>query len=121
MANGSVRAPDLWLDGKFAGALNSRTLGDLATLSREELLRVTRAACCGRHREFHPDQPRLQRRPKGGPRPNAGRPPKGAAKRIKLSLTLTSRTVELIDARRGERTRGEYLDSLALDDPPSSS
>ncbi len=112
---------DLWLDGKFAGALNSRTLGDLATLSREELLRVTRAACCGRHREFQPDQPRLQRRPKGGPRPNAGRPPKGAAKRIKLSLTLTGRTVELIDARRGERTRGEYLDSLVLDDQPSSS
>jgi hypothetical protein len=42
-------------------------------------------------------------------------------KRIKLSLTLTGRTVELIDARRGERTRGEYLDSLMLDDPPSSS
>jgi len=37
MANGSVRAPDLWLDGKFAGALNSRTLSDLAPLSREEL------------------------------------------------------------------------------------
>src|SRR6266545_5396854 len=47
---------DLWLDGKFAGSLNSRTLGDLATLSREESLRVTRAACCVRHREFQPDQ-----------------------------------------------------------------
>jgi hypothetical protein len=54
----------------------------------------------------------LQRRLKGGPQPNAGRRPKGAAKRIKLSLTLTGRAVELIDARRGERTRGEYLDSL---------
>jgi len=63
----------------------------------------------------------LQRRPKGGPRPNAARPPKGAAKRIKLSLILTGQTVELIDARPGERTRGEYFDSLALDDPPSSS
>ncbi len=64
---------DLWLDGKFAGALNSRTLSDLATLSREDLLRVTRAACCGRHREFQPDQPRLSRHPKGGFRPNFGR------------------------------------------------
>jgi hypothetical protein len=82
---------------------------------------VTRAACCGRHRDFQPDQPRLHQRQKGGPRPNAGRPPKGAAKRIKLSLTLTGRTVELIDERRGERTRGEYLDSLVLDDPSSSS
>jgi hypothetical protein len=26
-----------------------------------------------------------------------------------------------IDARRGEQTRGEYLDSLTLGDPPSSS
>jgi hypothetical protein len=112
---------DLWLDGKFVGALNSRTLGDLATLSRDELLRVTRAACCGRHREFQPDQPRLQRHPKGGPRPNAGRRPKGAAKRVKLNLTLSGQTVELIDARRGEQTRGEYLDSLVLSDPPSSS
>lgn len=45
---------DLWLDGKFAGALSSRTLQDLATLTREELLRATRDACCGRHREFSP-------------------------------------------------------------------
>jgi hypothetical protein len=29
---------DVWLGGKFAGALNSRTLSDLATLSRGELL-----------------------------------------------------------------------------------
>lgn len=50
---------DLWLDGKFAGALSSRTLKDLATLTREELLRATRDACCGRHREFQPEQPRL--------------------------------------------------------------
>lgn len=112
---------DLWLDGKFAGALNSRTLSDLATLSREELLRVTRAACCGRHREFQPDQPRLLSRPKGGRRPNAGRRPKGGVKRVKLSLTLAGQTLELIDARRGERSRGEYLDSLVLSDPPPSS
>lgn len=112
---------DLWLDGKFAGALNSRTLSDLATLSREDLLKVTRPACCGRHREFQPDQPRLLRYPRGGPRPNAGRRPKGSAKRIKLNLTLAGQTIELIDARRGDLTRGEYLDSLVLGDQLTSS
>src|SRR5262245_20472989 len=50
---------DVWLGGKFAGALSSRTLSDLATLSRGELLAVLRPACCGRHREFQDDQPRL--------------------------------------------------------------
>jgi len=59
----------LWLDGKFADALNSRTLSDLATLSHEELLRVMRASCRGRHREFQPDQPRLLSSPKGVRRP----------------------------------------------------
>jgi hypothetical protein len=112
---------DLWLDGKFAGTVGSRTLSDLATLSREELLRVVRGACCGRHREFQPDQPRLLSRPKGGPRPNAGRPLKGEAKRVKLSLRLAPQTLELIDARRGERSRGEYLDSLVLADQSLSS
>jgi hypothetical protein len=76
--------------------------------------RVTRAACCGRHHDFQPDQPSLLSRPKGGFRPNAGRPPKGGAKRVKLSLSLDGQTIELIDARRGERSRGEYLDSLVL-------
>jgi hypothetical protein len=96
-------------------------LSDLATLSREELLKVTRPACCGRHREFQPDQPRLMRYPRGSPRPNAGRRPKGGAKRIKLNLTLAGQTIELIDERRGDLTRGEYLDSLVLGDRPASS
>jgi hypothetical protein len=112
---------DLWFDGKFAGALSSRTLTDLATLSRVELLRVARAACCGRHREYQPDQPRHARRPKGGPRPNAGRRPKGEAKRVKLSVTVAGQTLALLDERRGERSRGEYLDALLLDGPPTSS
>ena len=110
---------DLWLDGKFAGALSSRTLQDLATLTREELLRATRDACCGRHREFQPEQPRLPRA-RGGARPNAGRRPKSGVKRLKLSLTLTRLTLDLIDARRGALTRGEYLDSLFTPDPPPS-
>jgi hypothetical protein len=109
---------DLWLDRKFAGALSSRTLQDLATLPREELLRATRAACCGRHHDFQPEQPRLPRRICGGARPNAGRRPKRGVKRVRLSLTLASLTLELIDAWRGEQTRGEYLDSLISTDPP---
>jgi hypothetical protein len=112
---------DLWLDGKFAGALSSRTLKDLATLPREELLRATPAACCGRHHEFQPDQPCLSLRAWGGVRLYAGRRPVHGVKRVKLSLTPASLTLELIDARRGERTRGEYLDGLVLVDPPPSS
>lgn len=112
---------DLWLDGKFAGALSSRTLQDLATLARAELLRATRPACCGRHHEFQPEQPRWPRRAWGGVRLNAGRRPAHGVKRVKLSLTLASLTLELIDARRGAHTRGEYLDSLVLAEPPPSS
>src|SRR5262249_61327592 len=50
---------DVWLGGKFAGALSSRTLSDLATLSRGELLAVLRPACCGRHPRISDDPPRL--------------------------------------------------------------
>jgi hypothetical protein len=77
------------------GEINSRTLGDLAMLSHEELLLVMRAACCGRHREFQPDQPRLFSRSKGDYRPNAGRRPKGDAQRIRLSLTVARLTKNL--------------------------
>lgn len=103
---------DIWLEGKFAGALSSRSLADLATLPRTELLRATRAACCGRHRAFHPEQPSWFKRPRGGARPNAGRPPKQGAKRVKLNLSLADATLAWIDAQRGTRSRGEYLDSL---------
>ena len=36
-----VQGWDVWLGGKFAGALSSRMLSDLATLSRGELLAVS--------------------------------------------------------------------------------
>jgi hypothetical protein len=58
---------------------------------------------------------------RGGPRPNDGRRPKGAAKRIKLNLTLAGQTIALIDERRGDLTRGEYLDRLVLGDQSPSS
>jgi hypothetical protein len=108
---------DLWRAGKFAGALRSCTRQDLATLPREELWWAPRAACGGRHREFQPEQPRLPRA-RGGARPNAGRRPKGGVKRLKLSLTLTRLTWDLIAARRGALTRGAYLDSLFTPAPP---
>src|SRR5262245_66689285 len=49
---------DVWLGGKFAGALSRRPLSDLATPPRGEFLAILRPACCVRHREFQADQPR---------------------------------------------------------------
>jgi hypothetical protein len=104
---------DIWLDGEFAGALSSRTLSDLATLARGELLAILRPACCGRHREFQTEQPRLPSlRPIGGARPNAGRRTRGATKRVQISMMVEPHTLELIDQERGERSRGQYLDWL---------
>lgn len=105
---------DLWLDGKFAGALSSRTLADLVTLERAELLRAVRSACCGRHHDFQPDQPRLLARPKGGARPQAGRRPRGEHKRTKLGLTLPGALLAQVDAQRGSQTRSEYIERLLL-------
>jgi hypothetical protein len=97
----------------FAGALGSRTLHDLATLSREELLGVLRPACCGRHREFQDEQPRLRPlKQSGGFRPNAGRKPRSGLHRVQISTMVEVRTLELIDASRGSRSRGQYLDWL---------
>lgn len=104
---------DVWLDGKFAGALSSRTLGDLATLARSELLAVLRPACCGRHREFQAEQPCLRLpRPAGGARTNAGRRPHGTLKRVQFSTMVEPQTLALIDQARGTRSRGQYLDWL---------
>jgi hypothetical protein len=101
---------DVWLDGLFAGALGSRALHDLATLSRAELLAALRPACCGRHREFQEEQPRLAK--SGGVRPNAGRKPRNVQHRVSLSTWVEPRTLTLIDERRGTASRGQYLDRL---------
>jgi len=102
---------DIWLDGEFVGTLGSRPFGELPDLSRAELLRAVRPACCGRHRSFLPAE---SERPsgKGGSRPNAGRKSLGAARRIELSTTIDGQTMELIDEHRGSRSRGQYLDDL---------
>lgn len=113
---------DVWLDGKFAGALSSRTLGDLATLSRGDLLSVLRPACCGRHREFQADQPRLRLpQPARGVRTNAGRRTRGPVKRVQFSTMVEPHTLAFIDHERGARSRGEYLDWLVQQSRPSSS
>jgi hypothetical protein len=103
---------DLWLDGKHLGAVASRAIAELAGLSRRELKSLSRPACCGRHAEFTPEAAHAARSGWGGRRPNAGRPPKGEARRVRLSTTIARRTVELLDRRRGEQSRGEYLDDL---------
>lgn len=103
---------DVWLDGLFAGALGSRTLHDLATLSRDELLAALRPACCGRHREFQDEQPRLLK--SGGVRANAGRKPRNVQHRVSLSTWVEARTLAVIDERRGTASRGQYLDGLLL-------
>lgn len=103
---------DVWLDGKHLGAVASRAVHELAQLSRRDLKALARPACCSRYEEFVPGTPLSSRPNWGGRRPNAGRPPKGDQKRLKLSTTIARRTIELIDRRRGEDSRGEYLDRL---------
>jgi hypothetical protein len=102
---------DLWLDGEFVGANGSRILEELAAFSYEELRRVARPACCGRHRNFQQESAATPPG-KGGRRPNAGRRPLGAARRVGLNTTVKNQTLELIDERRGTRSRGRYLDDL---------
>lgn len=102
---------DIWLDGEFVGTLGSRPFGELTDLSRADLLRAVRPACCGRHRSFLPVEP-IKSSSKGGARPNSGRKPLGDARRVELSTTIDGRTMELIDENRGSRSRGQYLDDL---------
>lgn len=102
---------DIWLDGLFVGTLGSRRLAELTAFSRTDLLRAVQPACCGRHRSFQPVEVRPPLR-KGGIRPNAGRKPAGVLRRVELSTTVAGRTLQLIDERRGARSRGQYLDDL---------
>src|SRR5262245_58831518 len=43
---------DLWLDGRYLGAVGSRTFLELVTLSRRELSTLVRSDCCAQHRDF---------------------------------------------------------------------
>ena len=103
---------ELWLNGKFLGAIGTRSLAELGALSRPELSSLARPACCGRHEPFPQGQTSSSQKQRGGWRPNAGRKPRGNLKRIKLNTTIDQRTAILIDRRRGKLSRGEYLDRL---------
>jgi hypothetical protein len=111
---------DVWLDGQFVGTLGSRPFAELAAFSRSELLRAVRPACCGRHRSFLSAEGGSVPSNKGGPRPNAGRKPLGEDRRVGLNTTVQGRTLELIDERRGARSRGQYLDDLLHGREPQS-
>jgi hypothetical protein len=102
---------DIWLDGVFVGTLGSRPFAELGAFSRAGLLRAVQPACCGRHRSFLPVEGRPPSN-KGGVRPNAGRKPLGSDRRVGLNTTIAGHTLELIDERRGLRSRGQYLDDL---------
>jgi hypothetical protein len=103
---------DVWLDGRFVGTLGSRPLAELSAFSRGELLRAARPACCGRHRSFLASDSELTTPNRGGRRPHAGRKPLGEARRVGLNTTVEGHTLEMIDERRGARSRGQYLDDL---------
>jgi hypothetical protein len=103
---------DIWLDGRYLGAIGSRPLGELIDLSQQDLPILSKADCCSRHQEFPcgpTGEPVVKR---GGRRPNAGRKPKGRFKRVRLSVTVEPETLSLLDRVRGDRSRGQYLDTL---------
>jgi hypothetical protein len=104
---------DLWLDGRYLGAVGSRTFPELVTLSRRELSTLVRTDCCAQHRDFAfgaGSEPTTGKH--GGRRPNAGRKPKGEAKRVRLSLTVDLETFTRLERVRGKTSRGQYIDKL---------
>jgi len=103
---------DLWLNGRYLGAIGSRSFGELIALPRQELSSLARTACCARHQEFSFGADGETTGRHGGRRPNAGRKPKGETKRVRLSLTVAPETFALLERVRGESSRGRYLDNL---------
>jgi hypothetical protein len=112
----SCQGWDVWVGDQYLGAVGSRTLTELVTLSHSGLKSLALPACCGRHADFSSGPLATPKRsPKsgwGGRRPMAGRPRKAAARRVDLATTVDRRTLELIDRHRGETSRGEFLDRL---------
>lgn len=99
---------NVWLSGQYLGAIGSRTLSELCTMSEKELRSATFAACCGKHKDFDFGV----KANRGGARPGAGRPIKGEAKRIRISAMLDPKTVQYLDEERGMRSRSEFLDLI---------
>jgi hypothetical protein len=108
----SCQGWDLWLGHKYLGAVGSRSLSELATLSQSRLKSLALPACCGRHGEFDRGAVKVSRPGWGGRRANAGRRPRDVERRVELGTTVARQTLELIDRHRGESSRGEFLDRL---------
>jgi hypothetical protein len=106
----SCQGWDIWLDQSFLGAVGGRSLSDLATLSRSQLLSLARTACCSRHRNLSPKWAPKEAFGWGGPRSGSGRPCRGERPRVRLGTTVDRQTLDLIDRLRGEASRGEFLD-----------
>jgi hypothetical protein len=103
---------DIWLDHKYLGACSSCSLTQLAALSRPRLKAVALVACCGQHADFAWGTVWRARPGWGGARPHAGRRYKASERRVDLTTTVDRNTLELIDRRRGTKSRGEYIDLL---------
>jgi hypothetical protein len=99
---------NVWLNGQYLGAIGSRTLSELSTMSEEELKSATFPACCGKHKDF--DFGTKSNR--GGARPGAGRPIRGEQKRLRISAMLDPKTIAYLDQKRGEFSRSEFLDQI---------
>ena len=103
---------DIWLDQSFLGAVGGRSLSDLATLSRSQLIAIARPACCSQHRNLSQKWTPKEALDWGGRRPGSGRPRHGKKPRVRLGTTVDCQTLEIIDRLRGKVSRGEFLDQF---------
>ena len=110
-ARGGCQGWDVWIEGRYLGAIGSCSLSELAELPRKRLKSAARRACCARHQDF--SKGAAASRPGwGGPRQGAGRKLKGQSCRVYFTAMLDPRTLERIDRLRGDASRGEFIDRL---------
>lgn len=107
---GPCQGWEVWLDGRYLGAIGALTLAEVSTQTAERLEQMARTACCSHHAEY-PTAP-VRKSGRGGARLGSGRKPKGEDRRVDLSTSVARRTLTLIDELRGASSRGEYLDRL---------
>lgn len=110
-ARGGCQGWDVWIEGRYLGAVGTCSLSELAELPRKRLKSAARRACCARHQDFSKGVA-ASRPGWGGRRAGAGRKPKGQARRVYFSAMLDPHTLERIDRLRGAASRGEFIDRL---------